>query len=266
MKISSTSHPLVREALKIKERRGKHREGVFIVEGPHLVEMAHASPIADLKHVFFTEEFSSSRGGRQLLKLLKETSVTLVETSGRVIEKLADTETPQGIAAVLSLKTVALDAISLRTTPLLVICDGVQDPGNIGTIIRASDAAGADAVLLTPGTCDPYMPKAIRASAGSIFTVPVLSAKTEELIEFLSDRRIMLYGADVHASRSLYETDFRTPVAIVFGNEAHGIGAALLKESRLLFRIPVIGRAESLNVAMAVSVSLYEAARQRLIF
>lgn len=266
MKISSTSHPLIRETLNIKERRGRHKGTAFFIEGPHLVEMAHASPLADLKHVFFTEEFASSRGGRQLLKRLEETAVKIVETSGRVIERLADTETPQGIAAVLSLKTVALDSVPLRTTPLLIICDGIQDPGNIGTIIRASDAAGADAVLLTPGTCDPFMPKAIRASAGSIFTVPVLSAETGELVEFLSDRRIMLYGADVHASRSLYETDFRTPVAIVFGNEAHGIGAVLLKKSRVLFRIPVIGRAESLNVAMAVSVCLYEAARQRMIF
>ncbi len=164
--ITSTANPLIREALRIKERRGGHGNSDFIIEGPHLVEMALASPTAGLKQVFFTEDFSSSREGRRLLKRLKETSVHLVETSNRVMEKLTDTETPQGIAAVLSLDMAALDAIPFKTVPLLVVCDGIRDPGNIGTIIRAADAAGADAVLLTPGTCNAFMSKAIRASAG----------------------------------------------------------------------------------------------------
>ncbi len=261
--ITSTENPLIKEALRIKERRGRHGGAVFLIEGPHLMEMSLASPYASLKQVFFTEDFSSSREGRRLLKRLEETSGNLVQTSKRVMEKLTDTETPQGIAAELELKTVALDAIPLKTMPLLVVCDGVRDPGNIGTIIRASDAAGADAVLLTPGTCDAFIPKAIRASAGSIFTIPVLFVGIGELAGFLEERRMRLYAADVHASHSLYETDFRTPAAIAFGNEAHGIGADLLKKADLMFSIPVIGRAESLNVAMAASISIYEAVRQR---
>jgi len=261
--ITSTVNPLIKEALRIKERRGRHGGAVFLIEGPHLIEMSLASPYASLKHVFFSEDFSAAREGRRLLKRLEETSVNLVETSKRVMEKLTDTETPQGIAAMVARKTVALDAIPFKTMPLLVVCDGIRDPGNVGTIIRASDAAGADAVLLTPGTCDAFMPKAIRASAGSIFTVPVLSAGVGELVSFLGERRMRLYAADVHTSHSLYETDFRAPVAIAFGNEAHGIGAELLRKADLLFRIPVIGRAESLNVAMAASISLYEAVRQR---
>jgi len=261
--ITSPANPVIKRALEIKERRGRHRGGEFLIEGPHLIEMALASPHASLKQVFFTEDFSSGREGRRLLKQLEETSVNLIETSKRVVERLADTETPQGIAAVLALKTVALDAIPFKAMPLLVVCDGIRDPGNIGTIIRACDAAGADGILLTPGTCDAFTPKAIRASAGSILTIPVLSAGIEELVSFLEERRMRLYAADVHASHSLYETDFRAPAAIVFGNEAHGIGAELLKKAHLRFRIPVMGRAESLNVAMAASISLYEAVRQR---
>jgi TrmH family RNA methyltransferase len=261
--ITSLANPLIKQALEIKERRGRHRGAVLVIEGPHLIEMSLASPYVSLKQVFFTQDFSSSKEGRQLLTRLEETSVKLVETSKRVMEKLTDTETPQGIAAVLALKAVALEAVPFKTMPLLVVCDGIRDPGNIGTIIRAADAAGADAVVLTPGTCDAFMPKAIRASAGSIFTIPVLSASVGELVSFLEGRRMRLYAADVHASYSLYEADFRVPEAIAFGNEAHGIGAELLKKADLLFRIPVIGRAESLNVAMAASISLYEAVRQR---
>ena len=261
--ISSPANPLIKRALEIKERRRRHGGAALVIEGPHLVEMSLASPYASMERVFFTEDFSSSRDGRRLLKQLEEASVNLVETSKRVMEKLTDTETPQGIAAVLALKTVALDAVLFKRIPLLVVCDGIRDPGNIGTIIRAADAAGADAVLLTPGTCDAFMPKAFRASAGSIFTLPVLSTSVEELLSFLEERRIRLYAADVHASHPLYEADFQAPSAIAFGNEAHGIGTELLKKADLLFRIPVIGRAESLNVAMAASISLYEAVRQR---
>ena len=147
---------------------------------------------------------------------------------------------------------------------MIVVCDGIKDPGNIGTIVRAADASGVDAVLLTPGTCDAFMSKALRASAGSIFALPVLpDTGVEEIVGFLAKRRIRLYAADVRASRSLYETDLRGPAAIVFGNEAHGIGAALFQNAEVLFRIPITGRAESLNVAMAASIILYEAVRQR---
>lgn len=228
--------------------------------------MALASPAVSLKQVFFTADFSLSTEGRRLLKQMEGLSVLLVETSERIIEKLTDTETPQGISAVVALKTVELNALPFKTMPLLVICDNISDPGNVGTIIRASDAAGADGVFLTPGTCDPYIAKAIRASAGSIFNIPVIPAGEDELVNFLDHRGIRLCAADVRGPQILYEVDFRAPVAIAFGNEAHGIGDALRRKAALLFSIPVIGRAESLNAAMAASVSLYEAVRQRSSF
>jgi TrmH family RNA methyltransferase len=115
--ITSAANPLIKEALRIKERHGRHGSAAFIIEGPHLIEMALASTAAGLKQVYFTEDFSASREGQRLLKLLKEKSVYLIETSKRVIEKLTDTETPQGVAAVLSLEMVALDAIPFKTTP-----------------------------------------------------------------------------------------------------------------------------------------------------
>lgn len=263
--ITSTANPLVREVLRLKEgRRDRTGEVIIVSEGPHLVETALDCPAAGLRMAFFTERFYLSAPGRQLMDRLKETHVRMVEASQKVIDKLSDTETPQGIVAVLSLQVPSLDTVRLKACPMLAVCDGINDPGNIGTIVRAADAAGADAVLLTPGTCDAYAPKAVRASAGSIFSVPVLTdTGVEEIGVFLAERGIGLYAADVRAAHSLYETDFRRPAAIVFGNEAHGIGRALLDKADYRFSIPVIGRAESLNVAMAASISLYEAVRQR---
>ncbi|MBF0557202.1 MAG: RNA methyltransferase [Nitrospirae bacterium] len=260
--ITSTANPLIKEVLRTKEKRGVGSS--FVIEGVHLVDMALSCPAAVVERVFFAEHLINSEQGRRLMDRLKETTVQTIRASKKVIDKLSDTETPQGIVAVISLNVPSLDAIPLKAVPMLIVCDGISDPGNIGTIVRVADASGADAVLLTPGTCDPFMPKAVRASAGSIFALPVLpETGVEEIVGFLAERHIRLYAADVRASKSLYETDFRGPAAIIFGNEAHGIGANLLNKAELLLKIPVIGRAESLNVAMAASISLYEAVRQR---
>ncbi|MBI5212745.1 MAG: RNA methyltransferase, partial [Nitrospirae bacterium] len=170
--------------------------------------------------------------------------------------------TPQGIIAVVSYESIGLNEISFRDIPFLVVCDGIQDPGNLGTIIRASDAAGADAVIILPGTCDAFMQKTIRATAGSLFNIPIIHAEPQMLFDFIDSRNIEMYAADVHAKTSIYEADFKKPAAVAFGNEAHGVSGKMLKKARGL-KIPIIGKAESLNVAMSASICLYEIVRQR---
>jgi TrmH family RNA methyltransferase len=262
VKITSPVNPIIKEALKIKERHARYRHEAFLIEVPHLMEMAAASPDVEIKRVFFTEEFSAKREGQRLLRQVAKKEAQLIETSGHILSKLADTETPQGIVAIVSCKIANLDKLSFKGIPFLVVCDGIQDPGNLGTIIRASDAAGADAVINLTGTCDAFMPKAIRATAGSLFNIPVVYSEQEILFQYLDSQNIKLYSADVHAQVSIYESNFKSPVAIAFGNEAHGVSEALLKRAKGL-KIPIIGKAESLNVAMAASVCLYEVVRQR---
>ncbi|MBI3592373.1 MAG: RNA methyltransferase [Nitrospirae bacterium] len=116
---------------------------------------------------------------------------------------------------------------------------------------------------MLPGTCDLFSPKAIRATAGSLFNIPVVCSEPDALTDYLESHKIKLYAADVHAQASLYESDLRQPVAIVFGNEAHGVSKPLLQKADSLLKIPIIGKAESLNVAMSASICLYEAVRQR---
>lgn len=261
--ITSSSNPIIKEALKIKEKRARCRHETFLIEGPHLMEMAAASPDVEIKKLFFTEEFSAKREGQRLLRQLSKKEVQIIETSQHILSKLADTETPQGIVAVISYRTTGLDGMSFRGAPFLVVCDGIQDPGNLGTIIRASDASGADAVIILPSTCDAFMSKTIRATAGSLFNIPTIYSEPEILFDYLDSKNIALYATDVHAQVSIYESDFKSPIAIVFGNEAHGVSELLLKRARGL-KIPIVGKAESLNVAMAASICLYEVVRQRL--
>lgn len=256
-KITSTSNPLIREILKEKKERTGN---TLIVEGRRLIETALASK-AGIGKVFFTDTFQSKN--EAFLAELSGRSSELIETSDHVLSRLADTETPQGIVAEVSHKSRKLTGLSLQGIPLIVVCDGIQDPGNLGTIIRTSDAAGADAVILLPGTCDPFLPKGIRATAGSIFNLPVLSSQPEELVEWLRKESISLMVSDVHASVSIFDADMRAPLALVFGNEAAGVSEYLKSRGKMLVKIPIPGKAESLNVGTSAAICLYEAVRQR---
>lgn len=268
VKITSPANPIIKEALKIKEKHARYRHEAFLIEGPHLMEMAAASPAVNIKRVFFTEEFSAKREGQHLLRQIGSRvrgqwqKDIFIQVSEQALNKLTDTETPQGIAAVVSYNAIGLNEINFKAAPFLVVCDGIQDPGNLGTIIRVSDAAGADAMIILPGTCDAFMPKTIRATAGSLFNIPIVYSGLDILFGYLDSKNIALYATDVHAQASIYKSDFKSPIAIAFGSEAHGVSEALLKRAKGL-KIPIVGKAESLNVAMAASVCLYEVVRQR---
>ncbi len=257
--IVSASNPVIKEALKVKERKAGGRNE-FLVEGPHLLEMALASG-AGIRRVFFTYSFRSKNEG--LLKRTSGKGSELIETDEHIFSRLSDTETPQGVAALVFYKEYGFDSLSLKDKPMMVVCDAIQDPGNLGTIIRTSDAAGADAVILLPGTCDFLSSKVVRASAGSIFSIPVMAAGLGTTIQWLKKRSIKLVVADARATRSVYETDLRTPLAFVLGNEASGVSKSVREKGDLLLRIPIMGSAESLNAGVSAAVLLYEAVRQR---
>ncbi len=258
--ISSLSNPLIKEAIKIKKQIDK-RPGFFIIEGSNLIESAFSSPLSVIMRLFFTEDFASKKGSKKFLGQMTDIEKILV--TKQIISMITDTDSPQGIAAVISYKPPKLSELRFDGNLLLVLCDALQDPGNLGTIIRASDVFGANAVITLPFTCNPFNPKSIRATAGSIFNIPVIDADQNEIFDFLVVWNINLFSTSSKAKTSIYEINFRQPVAIAFGNESAGVSNILQNKSRDVFKIPIIGRAESLNVAMAASICLYEIARQR---
>jgi len=282
IRITSPSNPKIKEVLDIKKRRSKYKGNVFIIEGPHLTEMALASGIG-MKEVFFTSAFSQRKDGQRLLGQLSRKSYgnnppsppfskggmggfsgEIFEVTEQILKKLTDTETPQGIVAIVSYATKNLDDIIFRSTPMLVIADGVQEPGNLGTIIRTSDAAGADAVVILKGTCDAFSQKTIRSTAGSLFNVPIIHSETAKLLSWLKTNKIQLAATALDSEKSVFDADLTFPTAFVFGNEAHGISNQMRKNSDLILKIPIHGKAESLNVSAAAAVCLYEAVRQRI--
>ena len=263
-KISSAENQYVKKAVEAKTRK-RGGKAYFLAEGPHLVEVAAASS-APIEEVFFTMDFIRTAEGKKVLNLLSQMQSPpglLVELPANILAKISDTEAPQGIIAVVAQLPVSLFGLKVRKEPLIAVCDGIGDPGNLGTIIRVSDAAGADAVVVLPGSCDPFSPKAVRATAGSIFNVPVIDMGYSGLFDYLADMNIDLIVADVNASASLYRCDLQRPAALAFGNEARGVSEELASRAADSVKIPIPGKAESLNVAVAAAVCLYEAVRQR---
>jgi len=258
MKITSSANKHIRDIIQIRETRAKFRHAAFLVEGPHLVEMAFSAGV-QIKEVFVTETFINTKEHQALLGKI---TTAIYEVSEQLLNKITDTETPQGIVAVAGYKPGTLDTLTLKESPLLAVLDAIQDPGNLGTIIRTSDAAGADAVILLPGSCDAFMPKVIRATAGSIFNLPLIYAEPDALLDWLHKKNIQLAVTAADAGKTVFEADLSRGLAIAFGNEAHGISDHLRKAADLSLNIPILGKAESLNVATSAAICLYETVRQ----
>lgn len=196
-----------------------------------------------------------------LVAAARARDIPVVPVAAHVLAAISEVETPQGVVAVIRRPPPAADPIPVHPDLLLLVVDRVQDPGNLGTMLRTADAAGATAVVLLPGTVDPYNPKSLRASMGALFHLPVLEWPVHRLRPFLRERGMRLLAADVAGAVDYRAADYRRPLALAVGNEGEGVEPELLAAADAVVRIPISGRAESLNVAVAAALLLYEAGR-----
>lgn len=250
----------MRAVAKLAKRSARQETGLFLLEGPQAAREALAFRPDTLVEVFATptamEKHQAVRDG------VTAAGLQIEYTSEAVLDAMADTVTPQGIVAVARQAPTASREVFAAHPRLIVICEQVRDPGNLGTIIRAADAAGADAVILTGRTVDPYNPKVVRATTGSLFHVPI--AVGAELAETATRARaagLRVIAADVGGGDFLaHRAQLAEPTAWLFGNEARGLDEDALSHADLSLRLPIYGSAESLNLATAASVCLYESA------
>lgn len=261
--VTSATNPAVRAARKLAGRRDRARADAFLVEGPQAVGEA----VDCLRRLFVTPRAALRE--RRLVVRVARSGIDVVHVTEDVLAQIADTVTPQGVVGVATLPPVSL-ADALRAATLLIVGVGVADPGNVGTVIRTADAAGADAVVLTTGSVDPCNPKAVRASAGSLFHLPVIGdVDFDAVVAGCRERGLSLVAAHPGARAVYTEVDLRAPTALVFGNEAHGLTRAALSACDVAARVPMYERAgasaESLNLAMTVAIVTYEAVRQRAV-
>lgn len=264
-KITSRSNAEIKAAAKLKQKKYRDREGLFLLDGIKLFEEACGEGLS-FRRVYLTEERlgALSADMREALGALSEEDrVRLV--SKEVLEALTEQKSPEGIVSIVrrdSLKREVKD--NGRNVLSYAILEDVQDPGNLGTIIRTADAAGFDAVVLTKKCADPFSEKALRSSMGSAFHLPVL--QTEDLPAFLSKLRgegFEIVGSALDGTDfSFTEKDRSRSVALILGNEAHGMSGAVKEACTRLVKIPIYGEAESLNVAVASGILLYAFTRK----
>jgi RNA methyltransferase, TrmH family len=259
--ITSPSNPAVRAARKLARPSARARAGGrFLLEGPEGIRAALAAGHAPVT-VLATERAAARHAG--LLNAARAAGAQALLVAEPLLAGLAQTATPQGLVAVLPTVTRSLDGLPAAPRLVCVLAE-VRDPGNAGTVIRAADAFGADAVATTSGSVDPQSPKAARAAAGSLFHLPVVAGvRWPDLRAALRERHLRLVGADPHATATVDAAPLEEPVTLVLGNEAHGLPAEVRDGLDLVVRVPLAGTAESLNLAAAAAVLLYETARRQ---
>lgn len=252
--------PRVRAVAKLSKRAARQETGLFLLEGPQAAREALAWAPDTVLELYATP--SAMERHSDVRDAAERAEVDLQYTTEAVLDAMADTVTPQGIVAVARQSPTALKDILAAGPRLVAICEEVRDPGNLGTIIRAADAAGADAVILTGRTVDPYNPKVVRSTTGSLFHVPVaVDLELADVVARMHETGLRVVAADVEGEDFLASRDrLAEPTAWLFGNEARGLDDEALAHADLSLRLPIYGRAESLNLATAASVCLYETA------
>ncbi|WP_055105915.1 TrmH family RNA methyltransferase [Paenibacillus ihumii] len=258
--ITSPHNPRVKEWAGLLEKKNRDKHLKYVIEGIHLVQEALRAG-ADLECVCYEIE----RGIPAELSEAASASlgVEWIGVTSVIIAKCTEAKTPQPVFAVVRKSGGQLEPLLSGENSLVVVLDGVQDPGNVGTIIRSADAVGASGVIVGAGCADIYSPKVIRSTMGSLFHLPVIEGDLADLLPQAKARGIRLAGTSLQAAKNCYAYDFTGPVWLLLGSEARGLslGVRELMDDGLI--IPMQGQAESLNVAMAASVLLFEAQRQR---
>jgi TrmH family RNA methyltransferase len=258
--IESKQNPRLKELRKALAHPGRNDRGLVGIEGPNLLEEALRASLR-LECVFAGEPMQAWVHG---LGLAPELEVLIVPTG--FLDSMLTTETPQPIAALVEPPDWTWAHVlgaSKKSAPLILVLAGIQDPGNLGTILRSAEAFGADGVVCLPGTVNAWNPKAVRASAGSMFRIPLLNASEEETLTKLREAGVRLLTTTVQGAQPADLVDLAEPIALLIGNEGQGVPADLAVKTDGAVTIPCPGTVESLNAAVASSVLLYEASRQR---
>lgn len=239
--ITSAQNSKIKNANKLKKKRDRDKTGQALIEGIHLIEEAYQSGIT-INQLFVIEP---DRTDDALIDYAQET----FEINMKVAESLSGTMTPQGFFAV-----IEKPEYDVTQAKQVLLIDRIQDPGNLGTLIRTADAAGLDLIVMEKGTADPYQDKVLRASQGSVFHIPVV---TRDLKTFMLDFNGPVYGTALVNAKPYRDIESQDTFALLLGNEGEGVSKDLLNETSQNLTIPIYGKAESLNVAIAGSILLY---------
>lgn len=264
--IASLQNPKIKQVVQLRDRRTRDESDLYLIEGYRELFRAIGAKV-HLESVFFCPELFLGENEQALLTQCKRSGATLFQCHEPVFRKISYRDRPDGLLGVARQQHLGLDALAKcldnAPVPFLVVAEAIEKPGNLGTILRCSDAVGVDAVIVCDACTDIFNPNVVRASVGTLFTVPVIECTSDETIPWLKARQVALLAATPQAEKLYTEVDLTIPLAIAVGTEQLGLSDHWMQAADMQVRIPMHGVADSLNVAMATTLLLYEVLRQR---
>ncbi len=266
--LQSLHNPTIKKVLKLRSRPEKYAptldspSGEVLIEGPRPLTMAIEARVS-IKAALITEDVLKEAGYDVILEKLTGLTIPVFVVDKDRMAQISDTVTPQGIIAICKVKARNIHDLYPEKDDIFVVSDAIQDPGNTGTIIRVCDGAGIRTFISLKGSANPFNPKVIRASAGSVFNLDIVLAEREDFLQWCRGHNIPILITAPEADRTIFEFDLEGSGALVFGNETRGVSREIRQEAACSLRIPIYGRAESLNVASTAAITVYELIKKR---
>ena len=260
VEIVSSQNPKIKEVARLRVERQRKKQNRILIDGVREISRAIAGGF-EIEEIFFCAGGPAGEASPDIREWGQDSSATRYRLSQAAFEKIAYGDRDEGVVAVALPKNRSLSQLELGKTPLLIVLDGIEKPGNIGAVFRTASAAGVDAILVSNEICHPFNANAIRASLGAVFELPFVSTSQTEVAEFLDARGIRIVTTRVDAKQLYFDYDFTGPVAIVMGSEAAGVAKAWQGHDSMI--IPMDGAIDSLNVSATAAIVLFEANRQR---
>ena len=265
IEITSFSNKKIKDLIKLKKRGDRKDRNLFFIEG--YKEILFASKSFEIVELFFCEELFLKDNELELIKKIESKNSLIIKCPKKIFEKISYRDRPDGLIAVAKQKNrdfKELETIvSNKKNPIFMVCVGIEKPGNLGSILRTSDCALVDALIVADSVTDIYNPNVVRSSRGSLFTIPIFEEKSAVLISFFKKRKISIAATTPHCDNLYTKQNLKGPIAIVVGPEQYGLDDFWLKNADCKLKIPMMGKSDSLNVSVSAALVLYEAIRQR---
>jgi len=262
LKITSLDNQRIKDIVKLVDRKERNETGLTVIDGIREVTRAFEAG-AQLTEIYVCPEYFETKGDQGFLARLTAKDIPIAEITREVFHKIAFGDRREGIVAVCRPEPKQLADLKLSKKPLVVVVENVEKPGNLGAIVRTCDGAAVDALLVADSRTDIYNPNVIRSSLGAVFSVPIVQGAGEEILQFLLDNEIKVVATSPAGEKVYANANLREPVAIVVGSEQEGLNDFWMRHSHAQVRIPMHGRADSLNVSITTAIIIYEALRQR---